>query len=134
MGRVIDTCVWIDFFRPETPAPIRQLAHDWINTSDAQLCEPIRFELLTGVGSQQRNQLEDFLATMPLLPTPTDLWLQTTHLGSCLSERGIRIAPVDLCIAAICLHHEAELVTFDAHFQQISEIAPLKLIHLVRPK
>jgi predicted nucleic acid-binding protein len=30
-------------------------------------------------------------------------------------------------IAQVCLHHDVPLITFDAHFQQIAEVSPLKL-------
>jgi predicted nucleic acid-binding protein len=34
---------------------------------------------------------------------------------------------MDLLIAGVCLYHEVTIVTFDNHFQQISEVSPLKI-------
>lgn len=111
---------------------MRLRADALINDPDAYLCEPVRFELLVGVGAKRRTPLESFLGTIPLLATPAHLWEVATQLGVKLSDKSVRIAPLDLMIAAICLHHNATLVTFDAHFRPLAEISPLRLLHLTR--
>jgi predicted nucleic acid-binding protein len=133
VGQVIDTCVWIDHLREQTPVATRKLADEKLNEKDALLCEPVRFELFSGASRHSRPQLQRRLETMPLLPTPTQLWSDATNLGLKVTDSGLRIPAVDLLIAAICLHHQVALTTFDTHFIPIAELTKLRLNLLVRP-
>lgn len=133
MGQVIDTCIWVDHLRAKTPQATRNLADTLLNDVDALLCEPVRFEILYGASKQDRPGLLKRLNTLPLLPTPPDLWPRATALGAELSETGTRIPPVDLMIAIICIHHEVILATFDDHFEPLVKIGGLQLHQFVRP-
>lgn len=119
MGQIIDTCIWVDHLRAKTPHATRTLADTLINDAEALLCEPVRFELLSGAPKQDRPALLKRLETMPLLSTPVNLWQQTAVLGAKLSDAGTRIPPMDLMIAAICIHHQVGLTTFDDHFEPL---------------
>lgn len=133
MGQVIDTCVWVDHLRSKTPQATRNLADTLLNDVDALLCEPVRFEILYGSCKQDRPGLIKRLDTLPLLPSPPDLWPQAAALGAKLSDAGIRIPPMDLMIAAICIHHGVSLATFDDHFEPLVKIGNLHLNQFVRP-
>jgi predicted nucleic acid-binding protein len=52
-------------------------------------------------------------------------------LGQKCVDNGFLPPAIDLLIAQVCLHHDVPLITFDAHFQQIAEVSPLK-VDLVR--
>lgn len=133
MERVIDTSVWIDHLRSRTSEATRRLADIALNDPDAFLCDAVRFELLAGAAKRERSRLLKRLATMPHLPTPPDLWSTATSLAVALSDRGVQVPPMDLMIAAICIHHRATLVTFDAHFGELAQISELQVNLLIRP-
>lgn len=133
MGQVIDTSVWIDFLRDRTPESIRQIADKVINAEDALLCEPIRFELLRGASNRERKSLLQLLETLPVLPTPTHLWDQGCSLATQSVDQGLRVSSLDILIAALCLHHEVGITTFDAHFVSMQAFAPLQVNLLERP-
>ncbi len=134
MGQVIDTCIWVDHLRTKTPHATRSLADTLLNDADALLCEPVRFEILYGASKQDRPALLKRLDTMPLLPTPAGLWPQAAALGAKLSDAGVRIPPMDLMIAAICIHHGVGLATFDDHFEPLVKVGGLRLNRHVRPE
>lgn len=133
MGQVIDTCVWIDHLRKGTPDTTRQVAGAALNDAAAQLCEPVRFELLCGASRQERPLLVRRLDTMPLLPTPPRLWQHASDLAIQACDAGLRVPSVDLLIAALCIHHEVGLTTFDAHFSKLAELSSLRVNLLIRP-
>lgn len=133
MGQVIDTCVWIDHLRPRTPEATRRLADAAVNDPDALLCEPVRFELLAGASRQERPPLLRRLATMPLLHTPPRLWPEAATLAAQACDTGLRVPSVDLLIAALCIHHDVVLTTFDAHFGELAKISKLRVNLLIRP-
>lgn len=133
MARLIDTSLWVDFTRRGSPAALKALIHPWIIDPAAVLCEPVAFEVLRHATPAERPPLESQFATLPLLPIPPDIWSQATTLGQACRDRGITPRSFDLLIAALALHHRAELVTFDADFQPIARAAPLHLTLLTRP-
>ncbi len=133
MGQVIDTCVWIDHLRQNTPDGIRRIADVAMQAEDALLCEQVRFELLSGASRRERPLLVRRLETMPLLHTPPQLWHAATDLASKAYDAGLRIPSVDLLIAALCIHHDVALTTFDAHFRDLGKRCTLRVNLLLRP-
>lgn len=133
MVKVIDSCLWIDFLGVKTSPSVRDIAARSLNDSEAALCEPVQFEVVRGCESAMRGGVRQRMATLPLLPTPPDLWRAGLQLGELCYDRRLMINSVDLLIAALCLHHRAILVTFDRHFQTLSECSDLKVEFLARP-
>jgi predicted nucleic acid-binding protein len=133
MGQVIDTCVWIYHLRKGTPDATRQVADAALNDPEALLCEPVRFELLYGASRRERPLLLRRLATMPLLHTPQHLWHEASSLAAHACDAGLRVPSVDLLIAALCIHHDVILTTFDMHFCELGKLSKLSVNLLVRP-
>ena len=133
MGQVIDTCIWVDHLRKGTPDAVRRLADAAVNDADALLCEPVRFELLYGAARRERPPLLRRLETMPLLATPPHLWRTAAELAAQACDTGLRVPSVDLLIAALCIHHDVALTTFDAHFGDLAKLSEFRVNLLVRP-
>ena len=55
------------------------------------------------------------------------------ELGRACRRSGITVGSIDLFIAAIAIHHGAELVTFDEDFQRIAGASKLRVKLLKRP-
>jgi predicted nucleic acid-binding protein len=45
----------------------------------------------------------------------------------------VTVGSLDLLIASVAVHHDAELITFDADFEQIATVATLRVTRLMRP-
>ncbi|MFZ4115809.1 MAG: PIN domain-containing protein [Chthoniobacterales bacterium] len=130
MGQVIDSCIWVDLFRPNTKEIVRSLADEVVSRPSIALCEPITFELFRLASHPSRKFLEIALATVPVLTTPSSLWNMATRNGQCCREKGIQAGAMDLLIATICKHHHATLVTFDVAFEKIANVLqfPIEII------
>jgi predicted nucleic acid-binding protein len=105
----------------------------YILDPEACLAEPIAFEVLRYANEQETAQLHTRFQTLPMLPTPVDVWNQAALLGQYCRRNGITAGSLDLLIASVALHHDAELVTFDADFEQIATISKLRVRRLQRP-
>ena len=81
----------------------------------------------------ERQQIVAQFATLPLLPTPPQLWRDATALGRKCREHGINCGSLDLLIATLAIHHRAELVTFDLGFSQIASVSSLNATVLEQP-
>ena len=132
MATVIDTSVWVDFFRPATPAAVRHAAAEAILQADAALCEPVWFELLRHVPPRQQTPILAHVNSMPWLATPATLWREAMQLGQAARAAGLTTGSMDLLIAAVCLHHKATLVAFDRDYENLARISPLRLRLLPR--
>jgi predicted nucleic acid-binding protein len=133
MSLLLDTSLWIDFTRARSPAPLKQFIAPFVLDPQAHLAEPVRFELLRSARPDETRQLEAQFATLPMLPTPVDLWQRAINLGQACRQVGRTVLSLDLLVAAVALHHNAVLVSFDADFEAIASVSELRLQRLERP-
>jgi predicted nucleic acid-binding protein len=68
-----------------------------------------------------------------MLATPADLWQRAADLGRACRQAGVTAGALDLLIAAVAIHHGAELITFDTDFQKIAVVSSLQVKLLLRP-
>ena len=133
MTLLLDTSLWIDFTRARSPAPLKQFIAPFVLDPEAHLAEPVRFELLRSARPEEARQLEAQFVTLPTLPTPADLWQRAIGLGQACRQIGRTVLSLDLLVAAVALHHNAVLVSFDADFEAIASVSELRLQRLDRP-
>ncbi len=124
---VVDSSVWIDYFRRKTAAEIRTVIEDVVAAENVALTEPVLFETLRAAPLSQRVRISAVFDTYPRLPTRPTLWGDAVRIGQACAERGFQVPSMDLLIAQTCIDHQAEIVTFDRHFEQIARVAPLKV-------
>jgi predicted nucleic acid-binding protein len=127
MATLIDTSIWIYLFHPKAPRAVKVRAQHIVDALEACLCEPIVFEFTRSAPVDQRERIAQYFATFPHLATPRDLWSAATALGQRCSAAGFCPRPLDLLIAQVCLHHAAEIATFDHDVTRIAEYCPLKV-------
>ncbi len=133
MARLIDSSLWVDFTRAKSPPALKELIVPWLQDAAASLCEPVAFEVLRHATASERGQLEAWFSTFPLLPTPSTLWRDAADLGRRCREEGHTPGSLDLLISALALHHDAELISFDADFRHIAQASSLRVRILQRP-
>jgi predicted nucleic acid-binding protein len=129
---VLDSSLWIDYFRAQTRATVKAQIDPIVRRPDVVTCEFILFELLRAVPRLEARKLEEYFETIPMLETPPTLWRDARRLGQKCVAANIQPHAIDLLIAQVCLHHEAQITTFDVHFEQIRKVAPLSVILLDR--
>src|SRR5437667_4607540 len=132
MAALIDSSLWVDYFRAKTPAPVKQQVVSEIDSAEALLCVPVRFEIERAALRAERARIEQVFATVPLLSQPPDLWKEATALGQRCLDAGIHPRSLDLLIAQVAQHHQVEVVTFDTHFAAIAKASALKVRLLIR--
>lgn len=133
MTLLLDTSLWIDFTRTRSPVALKQCIAPYVLDPAAHLAEPVRCEVLRAARPEEARLLEAQFDTLPMLPTPADLWQQAINLGQACRQIGRTVLSLDLLIAAVALHHNAELVSFDADFEAITLVSALRLNRLTRP-
>ena len=125
---------WIDFTRSRSPGELKEFIAPFILDPQTHLAEPVRFELLRSARPNEIPLLEAQFATIHCLETPGDVWSRAILLGQGCQQIGRRVASLDLVVAAVALHHEATVVTFDGDFEAIASVSKLKVQRLQRPR
>jgi predicted nucleic acid-binding protein len=124
---IIDSSIWVDFFRASSPAVLKYQAAKLIEDEQALVCEPVLFELLRATPAAARKNVQAQLDLLPLVRTPHRLWRDAAQLGQQCLRRGVIPPAMNLLIAQVCLDHNLELVTFDQHFAEIARVSPLRI-------
>jgi len=133
METLIDTSVWIDFFHPKTPVEVRKLARQYILRSDAAICEPVCAEIFHGMPDRQAERVQRHLATVPMLPTPSNLWREVISVIRACARKGCAIGTLDALIAVVALEHGARIVSFDHDFLMLHKHCGVEIEWLARP-
>lgn len=132
MARLIESSLWVDFTRAKTPPERKAAIRRWIVDPEACLGEPVAFEVLRHATAEERPRIEAQFATLPLLSTPPLLWRDAARLGQACRDQGFTAGSLDLVIAALAIHHDAELITFDGDYEAIARHSTLRVIGLSR--
>lgn len=133
MAAIIDSSLWVDFTRARSPRKLKEFIAPYVLAPDAALAEPVVFEVLRHAGDDERRPIEAQFRTLPLLPTPPGLWRTATRLGQACRKAAVRAGSLDILIAAVALHHGAEIQTFDADFHAIATACGVRVKVLLRP-
>lgn len=131
MERLIETSLWVDFTRQRSPVELKSQIRPFILARDACLCKPVIFEVLRAALPQECAPLDAQFAVIPILRTPALLWRDAARLGQFCRNRRFTAGSLDLLIAALAIHHAAEVVTFDADYSEIAKVEPALKVHLL---
>jgi len=112
---------------------VRSQIRTIISDPHVSLSEPIVFEVLRHASEHEAARMRRVFAELPVLSTPLNLWSLAIELGQRCRRAGIVAGPLDLLIATVAIHHEAELVTFDWGFQRIASVSALRVNVIERP-
>jgi predicted nucleic acid-binding protein len=124
----------VDRLHPRSlAAQLKQFIAPFILDPDACLAEPVAFEVLRHATAAEVAQLTQQFQTLPMLATPASVWTDAAQLGQGCRNANLTLGSIDLLIAAIALHHQAEVVTFDSDYSLLAGVAPLRAKLLVRP-
>jgi predicted nucleic acid-binding protein len=120
-GSLVDTSVWIDFFRGVTP--VRAFLNDLILKNRVFICGPIFFELLQGIKSaEEKNLLKDALLSLPYLEITLQIWEGAASLSRDLRAKGVTLPLTDLLIGQLAKVNSLEVISLDPHFDQIPDL------------
>ncbi|MEM0488756.1 MAG: PIN domain-containing protein [Candidatus Bathyarchaeia archaeon] len=126
-GALLDTSVWVRYFRPQRYKKLKTEVEKVLATGSVFTCWVVKAELL--VGAKDEAALERLLAEFQALEdvalTPA-VWEEAARLGHTLRRQGFLIPLSDLLIAQAAISAGLELWHADEHFEQIQRITPLK--------
>ena len=122
MSVLVDSSVWIEFFRGEGEELDYLIEEDLVVVNDLILAE-----LLPALHMRRQRKLVGLLKEITRYPVRIDwddvVQMQVTCLGNGISRVGIP----DLVMAQYAMQYGLELLSRDGHFAQLSRHVPLVL-------
>jgi predicted nucleic acid-binding protein len=123
---LVDTSVWIDFFKPHSEIGDRVEA--LIIENLVWICGIVLFELQQGVKSEtEKSEILDTLSNLQYVEMTKPLWQSAADLSLSLKKRGLNLPLSDIFIAAIAIEHNLQLFTLDKHFNKIPDVRIYKI-------
>jgi predicted nucleic acid-binding protein len=132
---LVDTTVWIDFFRGQDTPEVRHLESLIGENEDICVCGVILTEVLQGIREDKdyaaaSTRFESFL----YLPMGQTTFKKAADIYRILRSKGVTIRnAVDCMIAAVAIEHDIPLLHKDRDFTPIAQHCGLKVINMGNP-
>lgn len=128
---VVDTSVWVDFFRDSPTWQVDHLASLIEEDADVALTDIVLTEILQGVRSdRQAERLHEQLAAFDVLRLGTiEDFTRASGLYRKARAQGFTIRrTLDCLIASVCVREAAALLHARADFDHLARSTPLQVV------
>jgi len=123
---LIDSSLWIEYFRPRGSQKIKERVKDVLQKEEAVSCGIIVVEILRGAKNEKDFQsLQDALMSLPQIPIDDAVIERASRWGFLLDRKGKFVSTTDLVIAAAA-YKTARLLHSDNDFERLSSIIDLE--------
>jgi predicted nucleic acid-binding protein len=128
---VVDTSVWIDFFRDTGTWQVEHLAQQVADDEPVALTDIVLTEILQGLpNDRQARRVERRLLAFDVLRLEgLDDFRRAASLYRLARARGITIRrTLDCLIASVCVREDAPLLHADADFDHLATCTALRIL------
>ena len=123
---LVDSSVWIDFFRG-APNVVRRMDAA-LEQDRVAVCGPIVAEVLSGARTRaDLARVKAAFEGVEMLPDPVDAWPRVGEARFALARRGTQAALIDVLIALTAADANHALLTRDSDFRRIAAVVPVEL-------
>ncbi len=124
---LIDSSVWIEAARQHGDLLVKVALEAILCEYKAQLCSPVRLEVLGGTRRDERRLWGEYFSVLPYRATTEKDWEQAVRNGWRLRDAGHTVPWNDILIATMALHDDVQVYAVDKHFTLMQTILGLKL-------
>ncbi|MDY6991433.1 MAG: PIN domain-containing protein [Pseudomonadota bacterium] len=127
---LVDTSVWIDFFRGHDTLQVTLLESLLIRGEDIATCGLVLTEILQGIADEQQFVVtETRFHDLIFLPVEREIFVSAAQIYRTLCRQGFAVQkPMNCTLAAIAIKYNAEFLHNDRDFDAIAIHFPLQLI------
>lgn len=118
---IVDTSVWIEYFRNNEA--IVKTINEGLDNNTIYIAGPIIAELLQGAkNDKELSLLSKYIDAVPCLECEMKDWADAGCISFSLRKTGITIPLTDIIIYSIARNNNAAIFTRDKHFNLIPDI------------
>ena len=122
---VVDTSVWIDFFRNEKGSP-GDLLDTLLAEDRVLLCGVVEMEIFQGLRKKELREVKSIFELIPYVETTREDFIASGTLWQNLRKKGKTLPSTDCLIAQLCIRHNLSLFSLDSHFDKIKELKRIR--------
>lgn len=123
---LVDTSVWIEFFRADRPLDLERAAP----FVEIVTCPPIVQEVLQGIRDERAFRVaRSAMLALPHVESPMaiEVWIEAAQLYRNARAAGVTVRSAVDCLVATCaLRHDLEVLHKDRDFVQLGRVVPLR--------
>lgn len=124
---IVDSSAWIEALRRQGSLEVKVAVEALLEIYEAQLCAPVRLEVLGGAREEDRRRLSACFSVIPYRNCRRADWEAAIALAWRLRSRGISVPWMDVLVAAIAIADGTRVYAVDRHFRQITAHSGLRL-------
>jgi predicted nucleic acid-binding protein len=127
---LIDTSVWIEYFRNNSAALVDAVAEV---VKNRQICVPriVLAELMQGAKSERElSVIGEFMEAFTIVDQTDQAWLKAGRLSYELKRKGKNVNLTDCYIAVLAQENDCAVLTLDQHFKDIRRHTGLQLVDI----
>lgn len=123
---VLDTSVWIQYFRGKQSSLVAQVNY-LLDEDLAYLALPVKIEILGGARKSELYSLQRTLSALPQLKPTDNTWKLVEDWTVRAVNHNERFGFADLLIAALTTESKARLWSLDTDFERMAKVGFVKL-------
>lgn len=123
---LVDTSVWIDFFRSEH-GHTGDVLDALLSEDRVLLCGVVEMEIFQGLRKNEIKDVQSVFEVIPYIETTREDFIASGRLWQALRKKGQTIPSTDCLIGALCMRHNLSLFSLDAHFDRMVELERIKV-------
>jgi len=125
---LIDTSVWINFFRDKSPT-FSQKVDEFLAKNEIYVPTIVVAELIQGSKSDREVMaIKEFLEAFHIIDQKEDTWIKAGELSNQLKRKGKRVNLADCYISIIAKENGCQIFTLDDHFKDIKTAIEIELV------
>ena len=128
---LVDTTVWIDFFKASSLHHVGILENLILNREDICICGIILSEVLQGIRKDSEyTKTRELFEELIILPMHNSTFFKSAEIYRALRRKGITIRkPLDCMIASVAIENEIPLLHNDRDFDPIEKHFGMKTLN-----
>lgn len=123
---LVDTSVWIDFFRSEQGRP-GDLLDALLAEDRVLLCGVVEMEIFQGLREKELRDIQSVFEVVHYIETTREDFVKAGILWHNLRKEGRTIPSTDCLIASLCMQHNLSILSLDAHFDMVTDLKRVRL-------
>ena len=128
---LIDTSIWINYFRNKSDTFSRQV-DNLLSQNQIYVPRIVIAELIQGAKSDREvAAVKEFLEAFHIIDQKEDAWIRAGELSYNLKKKGKRVNLTDCYITIIAEQCGCKIFTLDEHFREIIKVIDLELVEAI---
>lgn len=125
---LIDTSVWIDYFKSASNNIVEQV-DEILTNAEVYVPKSVIAELIQGAKSEKEiSVIKEFVNAFHLIDQSEDTWSKAGKLSYTMKRKGITANLMDCYLAIIAQENNCKILTLDRHFKDIKKFLRIELV------